>query len=338
MKLSILIPLYNAEKHILRCLNSLVYQGLKEDQYEILLLDDGSKDDSFQVTNEFAKAHTNIIVKQQQNQGAYPTRTNLLEMAKGTYIYFVDADDYLTPNSLGGLLEKMEDKNLDMLGFASTVATPEKKVIPLEDSDKILDPVTDGYSFLINYRYRNEIWWYIIKKEFLKSTGLVFHNNKMLEDVRFTMELLLKAKRISFLPLKVHHYFEHENSLLHTTNPTHFNNSIIEFRRTIREFTPIIRDLDRDNSKYNLLHDKLKARQESFTFFMIIRYFKSNQSFKDLKVALKEAKEHKAYPFTYFPNHEYQANTYKILTIVFNNSLLLYSSFQSFRLFKKVKG
>ena len=95
MNLSILIPMCNAERYIEKCLESLMFQSIAKDDYEVIVFDDGSSDSSLKVVKNFSKKYTNILIYTHANRGVVFTRNKLLKLAKGTYIYFVDADDFL---------------------------------------------------------------------------------------------------------------------------------------------------------------------------------------------------------------------------------------------------
>ena len=103
--LSIIIPLYNCEKYIRQCLYSIFRQEINESEYEVIVIDDGSKDNGCSLAYEYAKSHQNIRVIKQENQGVACARNNALEKAKGDYITFVDADDMLVSGSLKSLLK-----------------------------------------------------------------------------------------------------------------------------------------------------------------------------------------------------------------------------------------
>tara|TARA_R110002072_G_scaffold198352_1_gene355933 strand:+ start:142 stop:453 length:312 start_codon:yes stop_codon:yes gene_type:complete len=100
MKLSIIVPFFNADKHIDRCIYSLVNQGIDFNNYEIILINDGSTDGSKQSAENHLISHPNIILHNQENIGLVASRNEGIELAKGEYIYFIDADDYLTFNVL----------------------------------------------------------------------------------------------------------------------------------------------------------------------------------------------------------------------------------------------
>ena len=104
LKLSIIIPVYNVEKYIEVCIESLYKQNISEDEFEVILINDGSTDNSLSILQRFEIQHTNITVISQRNQGLSVTRNNGIKAAKGEYILFVDSDDLIIKNSLKTLL------------------------------------------------------------------------------------------------------------------------------------------------------------------------------------------------------------------------------------------
>jgi glycosyltransferase involved in cell wall biosynthesis len=114
MRLSIIIPVYNVEKYIRNCLDSIVGQPLPARDYEIIIINDGSPDNSSKIIREFAEKHSNIISIDQENQGVSAARNRGLDIAKGNYITLIDPDDAIFPNTLQAMLENAERKNLDI--------------------------------------------------------------------------------------------------------------------------------------------------------------------------------------------------------------------------------
>ena len=106
IKLSIIVPVYNVEQYIRPCFESIFHQGLDDSCYEVIIIDDGSKDNSMEVIQDFISIHSNIIVVHQENQGLSVVRNNGIALAKGEYIFMPDSDDLLIYNSLPFLLEK----------------------------------------------------------------------------------------------------------------------------------------------------------------------------------------------------------------------------------------
>ena len=150
MKLSIVVPVYNVEAFLKKCVNSLLVQDLPKDDYEIILVDDGSTDDSGALCDALAAEQGNIRVIHQQNRGLSGARNTGIAVAKGVYIQFVDSDDFLESNVLGGLVKRVENNDLDILRFnyqnvfeTGGVFEPNKYAKPFVDfSGEVCDGVT----------------------------------------------------------------------------------------------------------------------------------------------------------------------------------------------------
>lgn len=117
MKLSIVIPMFNAENYISRCLNSALDQNLPNNEYEIIIINDGSTENSLKICQEFAIKHSNIKIISTENLGQSSARNAGIQISKGEYIYFIDSDDYISTNSLDILIEESLKFNLDILCF-----------------------------------------------------------------------------------------------------------------------------------------------------------------------------------------------------------------------------
>lgn len=127
VKFSIIVPIYNVEQYLRKCVDSLLAQDISSSEYEIILVDDGSTDGSGELCDEYvqksqesrvkSQEYPLIRVKHQANGGLSVARNMGLKVAKGEYVCFVDSDDYWEPNVLGGLMEQVEKEKLDVLRF-----------------------------------------------------------------------------------------------------------------------------------------------------------------------------------------------------------------------------
>ena len=115
MKLSIIVPVYNVEKYIRLCMESIFKQGLDENDYEVIIVNDGTPDKSMEMITDIIVAHQNIHVINQENQGLSVARNNGIAAAKGEYIQFLDSDDLLIDNSLPYLLDKATSLKADLV-------------------------------------------------------------------------------------------------------------------------------------------------------------------------------------------------------------------------------
>ena len=117
MKLSIIIPMFNVEKYINQCLNSLIHQDISSSNYEIVIINDGSTDSSYLKASVFQEKYPHVKIYTQQNSGVSSARNKGIEISSGEYFFFIDADDYIALNSLKGIVNLANDKQLDMQEF-----------------------------------------------------------------------------------------------------------------------------------------------------------------------------------------------------------------------------
>lgn len=130
MKLSVIVPVYNVEKHLVRCIESVVAQGLAD--YEIILVDDGSTDGSAGLCDELQRAHAEVRVVHRTNGGLSVARNTGIEAARGEYLTFVDSDDVLSPDTLGANLDYMvAHPEVDMLEYPVEVHAESKQAYDL---------------------------------------------------------------------------------------------------------------------------------------------------------------------------------------------------------------
>ena len=114
-KLSIIVPVYRAQDYILDCVKTIYQQNLSDSDFELILVNDGTPDDSIGVVADFISQHNNVIVIDQKNMGVSIARNTGLAKAVGEYVYFMDPDDMLVTNSLSTLLSKAIESSVDIL-------------------------------------------------------------------------------------------------------------------------------------------------------------------------------------------------------------------------------
>ena len=115
LKLSIIVPVYNVEKYIRACLKSIFRQNLNDDDFEVIIINDGTEDNSMSVIVDLISEHHNIIIVNQENQGSSVAWNNGIAIANGEYILFVDADDLLIERRLKLLLQKAIETKADII-------------------------------------------------------------------------------------------------------------------------------------------------------------------------------------------------------------------------------
>ena len=227
MKLSIIVPVYNVADYLAKCLDSLLAQDLPQNEYEIIVVNDGSTDNSGDIAQQYADKYANITLINQANQGLSGARNTGIKCAKGDYIQFVDSDDYLEDNVLGGLMRQVEKDNLDVLRFKYQNVrinneSNEYEIFKPYKSDSFLfddysPKVTDGVTFL-NKRFGTACYavMFIIRTNILDNC--TFKSDIYFEDTEWTPRMLLKAERIASSDTIVYNYLMREGSITKAVN------------------------------------------------------------------------------------------------------------------------
>lgn len=328
MKLSIIIPLYNSGHFLGKCIDSLVRQNLKPEEYEILVINDGSTDSSLEVALKLEKTYSNIYVFTKTNGGVGSARNMGMSLAKGDYLYFIDPDDYLANNVLQPILNEAINNSLDILTFLSKQTTsPNLSNQDLEAQNVKILKVYNGVDYIANNRYQNEVWWYIINRTFIEESNIRFIEDRWMEDAIITPQLFLSANRIAKFPLDAHRHLIVEDSAMKCKDSIHYLGVIDDNRNAAIVFESIIEDLKKNNANLDCIK-RLRTRQQSFVFFMMVRMLKSTITLDKVKLVLKELSTTGAYPMDSFVGEDYKGINYTILTKLFNNKNLFYVLFR----------
>jgi glycosyltransferase involved in cell wall biosynthesis len=199
-KLSIIVPVYNVERYIRPCIESVYRQGLDDSDFEIIIVNDGTPDRSMEMIADILAAHQNITVINQENQGLSMARNNAMKVATGEYIQFLDSDDLLIDNSLPYLLNNAISSKADLV-VADFITMNDEQIAQfdnkfLEQKDGTTEEKS-GRQLLIqdlNPYYCN-VWHALHRKEFVYDHQLRFIPGICYEDVPFSHECYLKANQ-----------------------------------------------------------------------------------------------------------------------------------------------
>lgn len=214
MKLSIIIPVYNVEPYIARCLDSCLNQDLDSAEYEIIVVDDGSPDRSAEIAEQFAETYPNIRIIHRQNGGLSAARNTGLADAHGEFVWFVDSDDRIDKYCIGGLFETASRNNLDVLCFGLKLEFPDGTIrqhqVRYEEDGKIYD----GRDFICDVGMPPAAWSAIYRREFLISNDLKFYEGILHEDQEFTPRAYCQAKRIAYTDKHIYYYNQREGGIM----------------------------------------------------------------------------------------------------------------------------
>lgn len=233
-KLSIIVPVYNVEKYIEKCLDSLVGQTLKD--IEVIVVNDGSKDNCQKIIDNYKSKYPKIIksiVKENGGQGS--ARNVGLSLAEGEYIAYVDSDDYVISSMFEKLYNNAKKYNSDISVCGSYVVDDKGKIIKEEvfHSDKKVFDVKSNPDVLFD---KMAVWNKIYKKSFLESLNIQFRSKKWYEDFDFSAIALINAKKISVVEEPLYYYLLREGSTMNNSNIAR-NLEIIEAFDEILKYT-----------------------------------------------------------------------------------------------------
>lgn len=205
IELSIIIPVYNVELYIDTCLNSIFSQNIEESMFEVIVVDDGTPDNSMSVVNKYAKLHDNLKIITQENQGLSVARNNGLNLAQGRYIWFVDSDDWLVDNSLNRVLNLLSQNDYEVYA-TPLLSVYEKDNHRVSDIKLAEDLVLRGKEYLYGRYPYGASQRYILKRSFYLKQNLRFYPNVLHEDGEFGPKMLFAATNVYVLSNPVYVY------------------------------------------------------------------------------------------------------------------------------------
>lgn len=208
-KVSIVVPIYNVEKYLPRCINSLINQTLQE--IEIILVNDGSTDNSAKIAKEYlTKYESKIKYVEKENGGLSDARNFGMNYATGEYIAFLDSDDYIEPNAYEEMYEKAKKENADYVEcdfiWEYTNKIKEDKRISYNNKKEMLENV------------RVVAWNKLIKRSIIVENKLSFPKGLRYEDIEFTYKLIPHIEKTEYVDKCFVHYVQRENSIANVQN------------------------------------------------------------------------------------------------------------------------
>lgn len=210
MKLSIIIPMYNVELYIEKCLLSCLKQDIPSNDYEIIVVNDGSPDNSLTIAQRIAEKEGNIHIVSQPNGGLSAARNKGLSLAKGEYVWFIDSDDWIEENCLSKLVCLCRD--VDVIAISYNIVENNRNKEFKTKHAKLGKELLSKGSFI-------PAPFYIMRHEFLLTKRLLFFQGIYHEDLEFTPRMLYLADKIVTTEQCVYYYLQRENSITTTPNP-----------------------------------------------------------------------------------------------------------------------
>lgn len=313
VQLSIIIPVYNTEKYVRRCIDSCMSQTLNDNEYEIVVVNDGSSDKSIELLTKHYGNKANVIIISQENKGLSGARNTGLKNAKGDYIWFVDSDDWIEVNCLKKITHLCKENELDILQFCAANIineTPQRRFYRRNTGE-----IVEGKECL-KKRFPFCAPFSIYKRDFLINNNLWFYEGIYHEDNEFTPRVYYCAKRVGAIDDVLYYVYQNPNSITRTVNPKKSTdcivvmNSLDDFSKNVDEvsktsFSNII------TSVMNVaLHDTLCLQKKDKKIFIALLK-KNAHLFRHLKQSSSWVYRIEGFLLTIFRNNP--ISIYKLL-------------------------
>lgn len=245
VKVSVIVPVYNVEKYVARCLNSLINQTLHD--IEIIIVNDGTKDNSLKICQEYEKKDHRIKIYSKENEGLGLTRNYGLKIATGEYVAFLDSDDYIDLDFYEKLYNDAKKNETDA-SFADIKIHKSDDNIFQRDYMPFRNKVVSSKIFMYNLlhvknkeEYKNEymgisVWRSIYKREILEKNNIIFVSERKFisEDIIFNIDFCMNSEKLSFIDNTYYYYCSNGSSLTTTYKKDKFEKSIILYEELIR--------------------------------------------------------------------------------------------------------
>lgn len=236
IKYSIIVPVYNVEQYLSKCLDSILKQGLENYGYEVILVNDGSTDGSVNVCEQYCQTHSNFRLIHQNNSGVSVARNRGIDEAQGEYIILVDSDDYLLDNGLKMAVEHFHDRtDVDVISYFSSYDFWEKKQI----TNNITIDGT-GHDFILQRGIVSFCWLFAYRKQFLDHHNIRFKPYIVGEDQLFTASVLLANPHIVGTDANIYRYVVRNSSATTKRSIEHTRRCVDDYLRSYQDLSSLL--------------------------------------------------------------------------------------------------
>lgn len=276
-KISVIIPVYNTEKYLSRAIESVLFQDFEN--FEIIIVDDGSTDNSGMISDDYSFKHKNIKVIHKENEGLGFARNTGLKHVSGDYILFLDSDDYIDKYTLKKVYNIAKDTQADITVFNMRKVSEDDNYI-IEEKFLKLDKETINLKelginkyfkdYFFTYKHGHEACNKLYKNDLLQRSKVLFDKNDLIcsEDLLFNLKLIPYIDTISSVDESLYNYVQRENSLMNTQYRSHLNyrftNLINLFNSNMSKFEDINLSKEISILNYNLLNAVLHNESQKY--------------------------------------------------------------------------
>lgn len=256
--LSIIVPAYNVERELEKCIESCLKQDIPQESYEIIIVNDGATDNTLQVATDIAAMYECVSVVNQKNMGLSGARNTGLKYANGKFVWFIDSDDYIKPNVLGNMIKQADKNDLDCLFFRlQRVFDDDSLRSEVGDYDCLQPDVTkntilSGREAAIQGYNPSSVCAILFNVKFLRKHNLQFMLGIYHEDCEFTYRMITKAKRVMFITEAPYLYFTHFGTMTRSKSITSLIKNRVDDITVAQSYLSLAKEL-RDDGKLSAL-------------------------------------------------------------------------------------
>ena len=291
--------MYNAEKYIGICLDSILDSNLLKEEYEIVIVNDGSQDKSSEIAQDYASRYSNVAYLTQENQGQSTARNYGIKSCQGEYVWCVDADDKLISAQLPKLIDALDEyENLDILAVQLQNVTEEGKYLDIECTQPLVEHnrIISGVEAVISGYIPSSICALIVRRELFVENDIFFVKGITHQDVELTYRLMPHAKFVMFSNLIPYLYIYHPNSTSKSLIPEKKIKYIKDDIYIIKSFQKLALSYKQDNL---LLYKVIYNQSQNVLFSLVYSLYKNKKTWFNMGIntaVVAELKKEKLYP------------------------------------------
>lgn len=244
LKLSIIVPVYKTEQYLRKCLSSILDQDVDKSQYEVIIVNDGSPDNSQIIIDEYCAKYENVSCIVQSNQGLSMARNNGVDKARGEYIWCIDSDDWVEKHSMTNIISAMADSP-DIISINIEQDNARKSLGYLV--------VTSGKEILQSMRFHVGNVFHVFNRQFLLVNNFRWMPGVYHEDGEFLYRVLYFAETVIQLPVKLYNVYANTNSITRTINPKKSYDLLIVGKSIMRFRDDIVSEIELKSTFDNIL-------------------------------------------------------------------------------------
>lgn len=260
LDLSIIIPVYNVEKYIAKCIESII--DIKGIDYEIILVNDGSKDTSGEICKKYTKIHDYVRYYEKKNGGLSDARNFGIQKSKGEYIAFLDSDDYVKKNSYAQIVKSAQQYDVEIINADAYIVYEKEKKVKRKTQPKSINKIVTGEEFLSKSIKEKTMSmcapFSIVKRDFIIENHLFFKKGILHEDQLWTFQIYLRAKRVMYINLLFYYHYQRADSIMNSKNNKKRCNDMIKICYIL--------------SNYFDIHVKSKKNLKIFKDYLVMLY------------------------------------------------------------------